>query len=270
MTTINKSAKILVIGGSSLDTLTIKGKDHSSPGGAGLYTALAAAKSGADVTLLAPFPSPVPATLLEFSAHVKWIGPEVSPDELPRFHIVHANGETKYKRSFFGAEGAMTAEDLPYDFSKYDLVHLVPLGNTIKQLEFINICRKRNAELISAGTGKPLIEQGPELVKDVIQASDIFFMNEEEANAVFPENTEFRFATGKHIFVTKGKNGASVFLGEYQYLLDPKQVNVLDPTGAGDAFCGATISGIAQGEHPVKAAMSASVLASEVIKAVGP
>ena len=270
MTTINKSAKILVIGGSSLDTLTIKGKDHSSPGGAGLYTALAAAKSGADVTLLAPFPSPVPATLLEFSAHVKWIGPEVSPDELPRFHIVHANGETKYKRSFFGAEGAMTAEDLPDDFSEYDLVHLVPLGNTIKQLEFINICRKRNAELISAGTGKPLIEQEPELVKDVIQVSDIFFMNEEEANAVFPEKTEFRFATGKHIFVTKGKNGASVFLGEYQYLLDPKQVNVLDPTGAGDAFCGATISGIAQGEHPVKAAMSASVLASEVIKAVGP
>jgi len=52
--------------------------------------------------------------------------------------------------------------------------------------------------------------------------------------------------------------------------LDPKQVNVLDPTGAGDAFCGATISGIAQGEHPVKSAMSASVLASEVIKAVGP
>ena len=108
---INKSAKILGIGGSSLDTLNIKGKDHSSPGGAGLYTALAAAKSGADVTLLSPFPSPVPATLLEFSAHVKWIGPEVSPDELPRFHIVHANGETKYKRSFFGAEGAMTAED---------------------------------------------------------------------------------------------------------------------------------------------------------------
>ena len=115
-----------------------------------------------------------------------------------------------------------------------------------------------------------MIEQEHELVKNVIQASDIFFMNEEEANAVFPENTEFRFATGKHIFVTKGKNGASVFLGEYQYLLDPKQVNVLDPTGAGDAFCGAAISGIAQGEHPVKAAMSASVLASEVIKAVGP
>ena len=73
MTTINKSEKILVIGGSSLDTLTIKGKDHSSPGGAGLYTALAAAKSGADVTRLSPFPSTVSATLLEFSSHVKLI-----------------------------------------------------------------------------------------------------------------------------------------------------------------------------------------------------
>ena len=138
MTKMSKSAKIIVIGGSSLDTLTVNGIDYSSPGGAGLYTALAAAKSGADVTLFAPVPSPLPAALLEFSTHVKWIGPRVNPSELPSFHIVHANGETQYKRSFFGAEGAMVADDLPDDFSEYDLVHIVPLGNTIKQLEFIN------------------------------------------------------------------------------------------------------------------------------------
>ncbi|MBC8259991.1 MAG: hypothetical protein H8E38_13305 [SAR324 cluster bacterium] len=270
MTTAGKPAKILVIGGSSLDILTVEGHDYSSPGGAGLYTALAAAKSEADVTLFAPVPSPLPLPLLEFSTHVKWIGPQVSPAELPSFHIIHASGETKYERSYFGAEGAMIPDDLPDDFSEYDLVHVVPLGDTGKQLDFIKTCRKRNAALISAGTGKPLIEQGPELIKDVILATDIFFMNEEEAHAVFPENTGLKFAAGKHVFVTKGKNGASVFLAEYEYQLDPIQVNVLDPTGAGDAFCGATIAGLAHGEHPVKAAMSASVLASEVVKAVGP
>ena len=267
---MSKSAKIIVIGGSSLDTLTVNGIDYSSPGGAGLYTALAAAKSGADVTLFAPVPSPLPAALLEFSTHVKWIGPRVNPSELPSFHIVHANGETQYKRSFFGAEGAMVADDLPDDFSEYDLVHIVPLGNTIKQLEFINICRQRKAKLISAGTGKPLIKQGPELIKEVIAATSIFFMNEEEESAVFPNDTEIEVATGKHMFVTKGKNGASVFLGKYEYQLDPQKVKVQDPTGAGDAFCGATIAGIAHGEHPVKAAMTASVLASEVITGVGP
>lgn len=41
---------ILVIGGPSLDTITINGRTHKSPGRAGLYTALAAVHCGGRVT----------------------------------------------------------------------------------------------------------------------------------------------------------------------------------------------------------------------------
>jgi hypothetical protein len=47
-------------------------------------------------------------------------------------------------------------------------------------------------------------------------------------------------------------------------------VDALDPTGAGDTFCGATLARLAQGEHPVVAARSAAALAALMITQVGP
>ena len=99
------SEKILVIGGASLDTLTINSTDYSSAGGAGLYTALAAAKSGVEVTLFSPFPDPMPKRLENVTSIVHWIGPTVTPDKMPGFHIVQEENNTIYKQSFFGARG---------------------------------------------------------------------------------------------------------------------------------------------------------------------
>ena len=90
------SAKILIVGGASLDTLTINSINYTSPGGAGLYTALAAVKCGADVTLLAPLPNPMPEELTQAAALVNWIGPTITPAELAVFHIIQEQGKTIY------------------------------------------------------------------------------------------------------------------------------------------------------------------------------
>ena len=55
---------LLVIGGASLDVLHLKDKIVNSPGGAGMYTAMAARRCGAQATLFAPRPDPCPASLL--------------------------------------------------------------------------------------------------------------------------------------------------------------------------------------------------------------
>jgi len=44
----------------------------------------------------------------------------------------------------------------------------------------------------------------------------------------------------------------------------------VDPTGAGDTFCGATLAGLAIGQHPVMAARQAIPLAAQTIEAIGP
>jgi sugar/nucleoside kinase (ribokinase family) len=44
----------------------------------------------------------------------------------------------------------------------------------------------------------------------------------------------------------------------------------LDPTGAGDTFCGAVLAGLALGEEVEDAARAGVALAAEMIGAVGP
>ena len=54
---------LLVIGGASSDIYHIHGKPVSSAGGAGMYTAMAAHRSGASVSMFAPNPDPMPDIL---------------------------------------------------------------------------------------------------------------------------------------------------------------------------------------------------------------
>lgn len=270
MQTMLTSAKILIVGGASLDILTIYSTDYTSPGGAGLYTALAAVKCGADVTLLAPLPNPMPEELTQAAALVNWIGPTITPSELPVFHIIQEQGKTIYKKAFFGAEESLKTDVLPSNLSEFDLVHVAPLGDTARQCHFISACRDRNAKIISAGTGMPLIKNNLEKISAVIHSVDLFFMNEEEAHLLFPDTKHIKTSTGKVLFVTKGPKGTSVYIGDHEIDIESVDTNGLDPTGAGDTFCGATITGIACGEHPLKAALAASALAAEMISGIGP
>ncbi len=67
--------RLLVVGGASLDRIHIDGEPVRTPGGAGLYTALAAARAGADVTMLAPLPDPMPPELASALDLIRWVGP---------------------------------------------------------------------------------------------------------------------------------------------------------------------------------------------------
>ena len=58
--------------------------------------------------------------------------------------------------------------------------------------------------------------------------------------------------------------------GDWQTRLQGNPVVALDPTGAGDTFCGGTLAYLARGEHPVTAARLAMPLAAEMVQLVGP
>ena len=136
-------ANILVIGGASLDRLA--GADDLVPGGAGMYTAMSAHRSGANVTLYAPRPVPVPDPLLPINERLNWLGPEISPDELAHFEIHYVGGRANYVKAEFGTEDTMPVSELPDDLSGFDFVHLIPLGDHRQQLTFLRACRERGA-----------------------------------------------------------------------------------------------------------------------------
>lgn len=262
---------LLVIGGASLDILHVGGKRIPSAGGAGMYTAMAARRCGVRVSLFAPKPAPMPVELQPVADRVhRWLGPPVGRDELPRFEIAHAGGTTTYLDAFFGAEAALAPDALPDDLRGYDIVHVVPLGDVRRQLEFLRAARARGAPLVSAGTYLRGVDSGSAEARRIVEEADVFFMNREEAEALFGSLASARTAAGKLLYITLGSEGARVVQGAHSSDVPSAPANEVDPTGAGDTFCGATLAGLIRRQHPVMAARSAAFLAASMIEHIGP
>ena len=70
--------------------------------------------------------------------------------------------------------------------------------------------------------------------------------------------------------MTLGERGVQVVQGEMVTNIPGAPAVELDPTGAGDTFCGATLAGLRHGLSPVAAAEQAVFLAAQTVSAVGP
>ena len=103
-----------------------------------------------------------------------------------------------------------------------------------------------------------------------MEQCDYFFMNDLEAKAVFGSLESANTEPGKVLYVTLGAQGACIIQGDTSTLIPAVSATVLDPTGAGDTFCGATLAYLLQKKHPIMAARHAVPLAAEMIAQVGP
>ena len=263
--------RLLVIGGASFDVLHLEDRTVDSVGGVGMYTALAARRCGAQVAMFSLRPDPCPEPLKPLAGCLtEWLGPVVSPAQLPQFEISYRGGKTEYLKVSMGAEPMLSHMMLPADLSQYDLVHVTQKADVSAQLSFVQACRKRGAKQISAGTYPGDVEKQPQLVRTVMEQSDYFFMNDLEAEALFGSLESANTIPGKVLFVTLGAQGACIIQGETRTLIPAVPATVLDPTGAGDTFCGTTLAYLLQKKHPIMAAGHAVSLAAEMIGQVGP
>jgi len=263
--------KLLVIGGASADTLHLKDQTVQCAGGAGMYTAMAAHRCGVQVAMFSPRPDPCPDFLLPVAGRLTaWLGPVVLPEELPHFEIDYRGKKTIFIEASLEAEAALSPAMMPADLSPYDHIHLVPLGDAEIQLAFLRACRRRGAKQISAGTAMIIIEKQPQTVRAIIEESDIFFMNSFEVEALYGSPEAAGCEPGKVRYITQGERGAIVVQGDTTTTVPATPATEIDPTGAGDTFCGATIAFLLRNEQPIMAARRAMPLAAEMIAHVGP
>ncbi len=259
---------VLVIGAASLDMLHWpNGQTAHTAGGAGLYTALAAHQAGAPTTLLAPRPHPLPTLLQPIAERVRWLGPAIAPADVPRLEIAHlGGGRAQLLNAHWGAE--LTPTDLPADVSGFAWIHIAALRSAQRQLDFLRACRARGAARLSAGTYAHVVHHETETVRALLAGADAFFMNENEANGLFGSIENAR----PHglLFITRGALGAVVLDGTEATALPAPVVDEVDPTGAGDTFCGAALAHLALGASPINAARRGIALASQMIAAIGP
>lgn len=262
------SPRLLIVGGASLDRIHVGGRPVATPGGAGLYTALAAARAGVEVTMLAPLPDPMPPELAPAAQLIRWVGPRVDLDGLPRFEIAYDDeGSVALFREHLGAEPDMTpglldlVDDLP------PTAYCVPFMDARLQRAFVDVLRARGCLTVAATYGKAA-RSDTELVRSTLDLADLSFCNADEADVLFPGGAAP--PVGHLRFVTRGRRGATVFQGDHQTGIAGVRADAVDPTGAGDTFCGTTIARLLLGDHPVEAARRANAAAAEMVTEIGP
>jgi len=262
--------RILVVGGASLDTLFVRGRPTPSAGGAGLYTALAAMRAGVDVTMLAPRPDPMPPPLVPADRLIRWVGPIVSPDDLPRFEIAYGpdGGVTRFDE-FLGAEPDMRPSLLNGIGDLPPLAFCVPFLDAALQLAFVEALAGHGC-LTVANTYSCAANRETAAVRRTADTTDVFFCNESEADLLFGPINEVTVRPGRILFITLGSRGAMVVQGSHRTTVPAIATDAVDPTGAGDTFCGTVMAHLANGAHPVEAARHGVAAASSMVAGVGP
>lgn len=86
-----------------------------------------------------------------------------------------------------------------------------------------------------------------ETIKDFLQYVDILKISDNElefvtGKGIIEEAVKSDFSHIKHILFTKGGDGAEIFSHGIKVVTEIPKVNVIDTTGAGDAFAGAYLS----------------------------
>lgn len=103
-------------------------------------------------------------------------------------------------------------------------------------------CRQRNAPFLSAGANLGGIQTDPQTTQAVLEIADVYFLNETEGIALFGSVEAAQARPGKLMFLTLGAKGVQVIQGSVVTHIPALSVPTVDPTGAGDTFCGSTLA----------------------------
>ena len=261
---------ILVIGGASVDRLRADGQPLTTPGGAALYTAVAAKKAGADVRFFGYRPEPLPELFAEAARVVEWLGPPCALADVPHFEIIYdERGDARLERASWGSEDRLEPAMVPDSLlAGVDFIHIAAIHDPALQMRFAQSLRLRTSARLSAGTFGYMVHRAPDAVRALQEATDLFFLNGFEADAVFGRQAP-TVRPGQVLVITRGADGADVWQGDWCTRVPCYPARPLDLTGAGDSVCGGALAGLADGLHPVQAVQLGAAVAALTIEAPG-
>ncbi|MED4227994.1 sugar kinase [Neobacillus cucumis] len=142
-------------------------------------------------------------------------------------------------------------------------ISMVPVRHTIERV--IEEARKNQVLVCFDPNYHPMIwqmgEDGVEYVKSIISKVDIIKPSEDDAERLFGKDThenqigKFLKLGAKIVIMTLGKDGAIVSNGVETFKINTLAKEVVDTTGAGDAFWSGFYSAVIQG-YTIKQALS--------------
>jgi ribokinase len=250
------------------------GPFKSGPGGKGANQAVAAVRLGADVTMVVKlgkdiFGDLAAQNLAREAIHCDYVLRTDATHTGVAFIIVDDTGENMIIVAA-GANDQLTPADVDLARKAIETADLVLL-----QLEVPIETVEYATRLAHEAGVKVLLNPAPGrlLNADLLRRVDVLTPNETEASLITGMSVSSLSeadAAGKHLIaegvgavvVTMGANGALVVTPDGAQHVPGRQVDVVDTTGAGDAFSGSLAVALSEGKQLVEAARFANVAAA--------
>ncbi len=285
MPIVDRASRLVVIGGVNIDFATVVHRmpvqgetinslqSKISPGGKGANQALAAAKIGADVTLLARVGDDIFAELVVSNLRANGVRVQ---DVIPvkgkgtgMAFIIISDGDNRIILDA-GANEQLSATDIDRISDK-----LMDADGVLLQLEIPrNIVEK--AILTCKGKVPIFLNPSPAIPLDnsLLNGIDYFLPNQVEALAYSGIDPVDDASAGKtldyfrslgviHPVITMGNKGVAYFNGKKNVTSPAFPVEAVDSTAAGDAFAGVIAALVSAGsdlDHAVETAQAAAAL----------
>lgn len=247
-------------------------------GGKGANQAVAAARAGGQVAMLSgvgvdDFGRQRLADLKAESVAVSTVLSTASASSGVALITVEESGQNRIAY-VPGAGWEVSPEDALAALDDWNpSIVLSTLELTHATLEMLyRVARERNLTIICNGTPEPA--DG----RDLVRFADVLIVNEQEAIELaepdeggdWGQVAERLSELGPSIVIlTLGAAGALVYQSGRTTAVPAIAVEVVDTTGAGDAFCGAFTAFLAGGRLPVEAAAMAAVAGSLAVTRAG-
>ncbi|MBW3023166.1 carbohydrate kinase family protein [Candidatus Woesearchaeota archaeon] len=128
------------------------------------------------------------------------------------------------------------------------------IGESFKTAEKIAEFARKNKIHYTFNPSTYLAKLGIKKLKNFINGCDLLILNREEAGLLAGKNKktdELLKELQKHakvVVITEGKKGASAYNGIEKYIVIPRNIKVVETTGAGAAFASGFTAGIVMGE----------------------
>ncbi len=166
-----------------------------------------------------------------------------------------------------GAAAMLTKSDLPLDEIETRWLHISSLGGNIELLKTLLHWAKGKQIRVSLNPGMREIQHKEKLLS-LLNFVEILFLNKNEAEALWGIGDKNHSA---HVSViTDGERGGRVSVQGKESIFDGIKVkNVVDTTGAGDAFASGMVAGVLYGKTYEQAVKWGIKNATNVLKYIG-